>query len=104
MTAAWASSNRRAELPSNWGTIVKRIKRRDGHRCTWVERGQRCLRTSHLEVDHHGDKHDHRDHNLRTLCSVHHLEHTQTQAATARAALPTRTRPTATQHPGLKST
>lgn len=58
----WASSNRRAELPPDWASTKRRIKKRDGHRCV------KCGSTQQLEVDHINDPHDHHDANLQTLC------------------------------------
>jgi 5-methylcytosine-specific restriction protein A len=91
----WDSSNRRAELPPNWSSeIVPRIRRRDSDRC------QTCGSTNRPEVDHIGDPHDHRDHNLRVLCHWHHAKRTAQQAAAARGPAVTERRP-AERHPGL---
>jgi 5-methylcytosine-specific restriction protein A len=95
----WDTSNRRAELPPGWSTtIVPRIKQRDGNRCTWIEHGQRCTAPAD-EVDHIGDRHNHDDTNLRSLCHHHHNRHTQAQAAAGRARN-SRRRPSP-PHPGL---
>jgi 5-methylcytosine-specific restriction protein A len=100
---SWDDSRRRSELPANWSTeIVPRIKKRDGNRCTWITRnGHRCAETTHLEVDHIGDKHDHSDGNLRTLCHYHHKQRTAQQSAAARRP-PSQRRPPE-KHPGLRS-
>lgn len=73
----WTGAGRK--MPSNWSsTIVPRILRRDPV-CT--EPG--CNQPS-TEVDHIGDRNDHRDENLRGLCGPHHRKKTQRQAAAAR--------------------
>ena len=77
-TEPWAGSTRRQELPHDWAAIRKRILTRDRHRCT------QCGSTKRLEVDHIGDRHDHGDHNLRTLCHKCHNTHTQAQATQGR--------------------
>jgi 5-methylcytosine-specific restriction protein A len=67
----WASSRRRAELPADWPAIRRRIFERDGWRCTEVEDGERCVRAA-TDCDHVGDKHDHGEANLTSLCGPHH--------------------------------
>ena len=74
----WAGSTRRAELPPDWPSITARIKTRDNNQCT------QCGSSHRLEVDHVGDRHQHGDHNLRTLCHDCHKKHTSKQAADAR--------------------
>ncbi|WP_411140259.1 HNH endonuclease [Streptomyces sp. x-80] len=102
---AWSSSNRRAELPTDWDSSVRpRILARDSQQCVATMRdGGRCPATAGLEVDHIGDRHDHRDANLQTLCSWHHKHKTARESAAARrrSARPRRTRPTEA-HPGLR--
>lgn len=79
----WAGSTRRATLPPGWPIIRARILDRDGHRCTWVEDGQRCVAVA-TEVDHVNDREDHGDGNLRSLCEPHHAQRTAAQANEAR--------------------
>ncbi|WP_275462074.1 HNH endonuclease [Streptomyces noursei] len=101
---AWSSSNRRAGLPSNWDTIRRRTLTRDGHQCTATMRdGERCPTTTGLEVDHIGDRADHTDTNLQTLCAWHHKRKTAGESAAARRRRPRerRARP-AEAHPGLR--
>lgn len=81
---AWTGSNRRAELPHNWAQTRRRILARDRHRCQWPG----CTTTA-TEVDHIGDRNDHRAGNLRALCTPHHTARTQAQAQAARNGTPT---------------
>lgn len=101
---AWTSSTRRADLPGNWDTVRWRILARDGHRCTAVMRdGARCPATTGLEVDHIGDRRDHSEANLQTLCAWHHKRKTASESAAGRRRSPRerRARPSEA-HPGLK--
>lgn len=79
----WESSNRRAELPADWPTLRQQTLERDEHRCTWRTAGRRCPDQA-TDVDHIGDKDDHRLENLRSLCSPHHKARTARQATAAR--------------------
>ena len=85
----WYDSDRKARLPKNWSTIVKRIRARDGERCTWVYRVEdqlaRCPATTRLEVDHIKNNDDHSDSNLRTLCHDHHAQKTQSESWASRS-------------------
>jgi 5-methylcytosine-specific restriction protein A len=73
MSGGWKGSARRSELPPGWYSEIRpRILARDGHRCTFIfPSGQRCTTTA-TDVDHVGDKHDHGDANLTSLCGPHH--------------------------------
>lgn len=79
----FATSNRRAELPSNWKSLRKIVARRADYQCEWVERGRRC-QTRGTDCDHIGDRHDHRLSNLRWLCHPHHEVKTKEEAAAGR--------------------
>lgn len=72
-------SNRRAELPRDWATIRQRILRRDGHRCV------KCGAPAN-QVDHIGDRHQHGDENLRSLCTPCHRSRTSAQGVAVRRA------------------
>ncbi|MFE0039427.1 HNH endonuclease [Streptomyces sp. NPDC059015] len=73
MSGGWQDSNRRAELPADWYTRIRPlILARDGHAC------QSCGRLA-TDVDHIGDKHDHRLENLQALCSRCHMRKTSRQ-------------------------
>jgi len=97
----WTSSSRRTELPPDWPAIRTRILTRDGYRCTWITDGRRCQARA-TDVDHVGDKHDHRDENLRALCSECHKRRTQAQAKQAQAAQRAKARRPTEPHPGLR--
>ncbi|MEU7243434.1 HNH endonuclease [Streptomyces sparsogenes] len=101
---AWANSNRRAGLPKNWSAIVRRIKRRDGYRCTTVfEVSGRCTQLG-TDVDHIvpvslGGTDD--DSNLTLLCAWCHARKSAREGGTAAGQKRVRTqRPTPT-HPAL---
>lgn len=81
---AWEGSTRRQRLPGNWELIKRRIKRRDGYRCTWVdEDGQRCTALA-TDVDHIVRGDDHSDANLRALCGPHHASKSGQEGNAAR--------------------
>lgn len=95
---AWGQrSRRRAELPPNWATLRLSVLERDGYQCQI--RGPRCALTAN-EVDHVGDRHDHRPEALRSACHPCHAQHTAEQAQAARPSRPSRIRPV-DKHPGL---
>lgn len=98
VTGGWASSNRRDELPPDWPQRRQRVLDRDAHQCTWVEAGVRCSARA-TDVDHAGDRMDHSEASLRSLCDPHHKRKTQAEAAAARAAKSRRRPPP--PHPGL---
>lgn len=79
----WAGSNRRAELPKDWPRRRARILKRDGYRCTHTEDGRRCLADA-TDVHHVGDRDDHDETNLASLCAPHHWAETAAEAAQAR--------------------
>lgn len=82
----WIGSDRRNRLPSGWPATTRRIKERDGHRCTWLFRpGQRCSKRDQLEVDHIVAGDNHSDDNLRTLCHEHHIRKSGGEGAAALA-------------------
>ncbi len=85
---AWASSNRRAQLPPNWRATQQAILTRDRHRCTCPGcpncTGQPCA-TIAAEVDHLGDRHDHRPSNLASKCADCHRWRTRQQATAGKA-------------------
>lgn len=85
----WASSNRSSELPAEWKVIRRLVIARDGGRCTCPScpscNGQPCA-TIATEVDHLGDRHNHRPQNLASKCSPCHRHRTQQQANAGRSA------------------
>jgi 5-methylcytosine-specific restriction protein A len=92
----WDTSDRRRRLPANWPQLVRQVKNRDGHRCTWHDNGQRCIGPAD-EVDHVLNNDDHRLSNLRSLCKPHHAKKSAAEGVAARRS---RRRPTE-PHPGL---
>lgn len=98
MPGGWVGSQRKTELPDDWSSTIRpAIIARDSGRCRWIEGGRRCPDRG-TDVDHIGDKHDHRLANLRLLCSFHHKKRTSIQGNTARKARADRNRE---QHPAL---
>jgi 5-methylcytosine-specific restriction protein A len=99
MPGHWAGSTRRSRLPSDWPKIRHRILTRDHGLCQIATPGL-CIGTA-TDVDHilRGD--DHTDANLRAACSPCHKAKSAAEGVQARAARPTRTRPTE-KHPGLR--
>ena|SRR5437868_8021469 len=88
---------------AEWIRTTKRIKARDGHRCTWIEDGQRCTGTAD-EVDHileFADGGTDDDSNLRSLCIDHHRRKTAAHANRTRWSKAARRRPSP-PHPGLR--
>lgn len=85
-------------LPSNWGSLSKSVKQRDGHRCV------KCGSTDRLEVDHIVDPDDHRPENLQTLCHECHANKTHREARLTRYGLRKGRRQLRfEQHPGMRT-
>lgn len=100
MPGGWQGSNRKAELPPDWASAIRpRILARDGYQCTELDDGVRCTHRA-TDVDHIGDKHDHTDENLRSLCDWHHKKRSSAQGNAVRRRIPERRRPE--PHPGLR--
>lgn len=104
----WDGSTRRETLPPDWNSRIRpAVFRRDGRRCTWLEglpeggfatymTGQynpaiRCTRPA-TEVDHAGDRLDHRIEACRSICHEHHQPHSGRQGGRASAAARARRR------------
>ncbi|MGW0015510.1 HNH endonuclease [Streptomyces tendae] len=99
MSGGWAGSNRRAELPADWYTYRRpTVLQRDEYRCRNRINGHVCGRHAN-QVDHIGDKHDHRIEMLQALCADCHAHKSSRQGNAARWAERT-TRPKE-RHPGL---
>lgn len=86
-----------------WKTTRARILRRDQHRCTWTDDGNRCIAPA-TDVDHiineaAGGTDD--DDNLRSLCPRHHRAKTAAEGVLARQATPRKRKPE--PHPGLRT-
>ncbi|PZG20612.1 HNH endonuclease [Nonomuraea aridisoli] len=98
----WKGSTRRHTLPPNWPDIRRAVLRRDGYQCTHIraDTGNRCGERA-TDVDHLGDRDDHRLQNLAAKCAGHHRRKSSRQGAEAANArrIP-RNRPP-DPHPGL---
>lgn len=77
----WTTSTRRQQLPPGWPRLRATILDRDRHTCTTPGCGAPATEVDHI------DGHNNDPANLRSLCTPHHIEHTTTQATTARARL-----------------
>src|SRR5687767_279152 len=86
-----------------WRATRRRILKRDSHRCTWMDHGERCSQPAN-QVDHIipvADGGTDEDTNLRALCTPHHQRKTAIEGNHARWHRNPRTRPPE-QHPGLR--
>lgn len=94
----WADSDRGQHLPRNWHRIRARVLARDGWTCQI--RGPRCTRIA-TEVDHIGDRCDHREHMLQSTCHTCHAWRTSQQSTEARVRANARSLRPSESHPGL---
>lgn len=100
---AWATSDRRSRLPSNWNSLVSEVKKRDGGRCTWrLPSKARCPRAG-TDVDHRRNDDDHSLSNLQLLCSHHHQAKTAMEARRGSAARRRKPQRAEEAHPGRRS-
>lgn len=79
---AWATSNRRRRLPSNWATIRRRVLARDGYQCRVTVNGARCTASAsevhHLiEAGRNGGRDLDEERFLVAICAEHHKVLTQ---------------------------
>jgi hypothetical protein len=82
----WANSDRRETLPPDWESRVRPvILERDQRRCQWRTRRGICGRYA-TDVDHIGDRDDHRPENLQALCTPHHRHKSSGEGGRARWA------------------
>lgn len=93
MARGWHGSDRHDRLPSNWGSIRRRILARDPSCCS-------CHINPSTQVDHivRGDDHD--EANLQGLCAPCHAEKTAAEGNRARIRRSNQRRPEA--HPGMR--
>lgn len=119
MPGNWQGSDRQSTLPPHWATHIRpAVLTRDHGRCTWLHQhedgdggfptylagrypeAQRCPHPA-SDVDHWGERYDHRVESCRSLCTRHHAHRSSRQGNAARARqralLTTPKRP----HPGL---
>lgn len=101
MPGNWAGSHRRAELPPDWPLIVDQILARDHRRCQFPDEQHPgiCGRPA-TDVDHIGDRHDHRPQNLQAACEWHHDRKSSAQGNAARRRWSSRRPPE--PHPGSR--
>ncbi|MBT2467841.1 HNH endonuclease [Streptomyces sp. ISL-66] len=96
MSGGWTDSNRRAELPPNWYTEIRpAVLKRDVSLC------QACGNPA-SDVDHIGDKRDHRLVNLQALCGWCHRRKTSRQGNQSDSRTKIREGRRPEDHPGLK--
>jgi 5-methylcytosine-specific restriction endonuclease McrA len=103
----WETSDRRQRLPSNWGALVRSVKRRARStsklgidQCEKrLPSGARCPRPGR-DVDHIIPNDDHSESNLRLLCPTHHERKTVQEAAQGRLAYKRSKYRPSEQHPG----
>lgn len=102
MSGRWADSNRKAELPPDWDTVIRpAILARDGYRCVASLRdSSRCIESA-TDVDHIIPGNDHSPANLQSLCGWHHKRKSAREGQAARTPTPPLRRPPE-RHPGLK--
>lgn len=97
MTGHWAGSRRRQQLPPDWRSIVTTVRDRAGGHCEWPtgcdQPGTECDHWEHPN-NHHPDA-------LRWLCTEHHRQKTQREAAAAKVAIRAKATRTPARHPGL---
>ncbi len=95
---AWATSNRRAELPADWPKRRQACLDTAGGRCEQIlPSGARCPRPA-TDADHKSDPNNHDD--LQALCRKHHNDKTSKEAHAARAKKGSKNRPAERRHPG----
>jgi 5-methylcytosine-specific restriction protein A len=124
MPGQWADSDRRSTLPPDWATRIQpRILARDNLQCTWLGdldndgRPSDYITAVHLgithqllnrcpskatDVDHIGDREDHSDEKLRSLCGWHHDRRSSRQGNTAKAKRAAQRLRPAAEHPGIR--
>ena len=97
----WRGSTRKESLPPDWETAIRpRILKRDRYQCQHVryDTERKCGAFAN-QVDHIGDRNDHRDSNLQSLCQHHHQLKSSSQGGTAAATR--RQAAKKRRHPGL---
>jgi 5-methylcytosine-specific restriction protein A len=76
----WEGSRRKETLPKDWPARRRAVIVRDKGLCQWLDEdgkavndhGERICGARGTDVDHKGDRLDHRVSELRLLCSTHH--------------------------------
>jgi 5-methylcytosine-specific restriction protein A len=103
MRKTWAAqSARKASLPKDWWRIRWQVLERDHHRCQ-IRIPDRCIGVAN-QVDHAGDRNDHRPENMRAACGPCHAHRSANQggvaAGKARAARVAARKRIPERHPG----
>lgn len=84
---AWATSNRKERLPSNWPALRRAVMDRCGGRCELLKKdGSRC-RDKATDVDHVVAGDNHSLSNLQGICQWHHARKSAQEGVAARRAL-----------------
>lgn len=84
---AWATSDRKSRLPSNWKALRAAVMDRCGGRCEYLKKdGSRC-RDKAVDVDHEIPNDDHSMSNLRGICDWHHKRKSAMEGVAARREL-----------------
>lgn len=97
MSTGWVGSTRHDTLPPNWPSIQRAVLERDDYRCQ-IQDPARCIYRA-TEVDHVGDRNDHRMAVLRAACHPCHQHRSSSQGGQAWAAKHKRP---SEKHPGLR--
>jgi hypothetical protein len=98
---AWATSDRKSRLPSNWPILRQAVLERCGGRCEVLKKdGKRC-RDKATEVDHVIAGDDHSLANLRGICAWHHARKSAREGVDAKRALNSILFRAPETHPGL---
>lgn len=105
MAGQWAGSTRKATLPPDWEKRRDERLELDGYQCTHVrvDTGRRCTGRA-TDVDHVGNRDDHRISQLRSKCGWHHLGKSSREGAAAASKwskIRAREQRARRQHPGL---
>lgn len=80
MREAWAGSDRRDRLPSDWKDRRAFVFERDGYRCrALLPDGRRCPNDA-TDADHIVENDDDSHSNLQALCAPHHRTKTSSYA------------------------
>lgn len=104
----WGAVGR--DLPPNWGQLVKAVKHRakktsplgiEQCEARLPRSGKRCPQLG-VDVDHEGDKDDHRLSKLRLKCQDHHKPKTAAQGHDAWRAKKAKAKRPDEEHPGRR--
>lgn len=97
MAGRWVGSQRRLSLPPDWQSRIRPAVIARDKVCQWRMSGGGICGAPGNQVDHKGDRHDHRLEALQLLCEYHHGIKSSREGNAARP----RTRREPEKHPGL---